>query len=303
MRLFIAACTAIALASSAYGADSRSANPTNAKIPSAFAFAKNIPGQVTKISDGFYTFAHVGGRNVFFVTGKGVIVTDPLNEWAARMLREEIRKITDQPVKYVIYSHPHWDHAAGGRIFKDEGAKFIAQERCVDYFRNFPNPDVIEPDITYKKDYTLRLGDRRLKLMYLGPNHSDCMTFIRVEGTPYLVMVDMANPGSLPRGDMMDYALHHWVRTLKEVEAMAKDGVTTVVEGHGPPSAPLSAATERREYLEALMAEVKAAMEKGVPSDKIADSIDMAKFRHMQNWDRYFKANVARVASYYSIGY
>jgi glyoxylase-like metal-dependent hydrolase (beta-lactamase superfamily II) len=129
------------------------------------------------------------------------------------------------------------------------------------------------------------------------------MTFIRVEGTPYLVMVDMANPGSLPRGDLMDYSLHHWVRTLKEVEAMAKDGVTTVVEGHGPPSAPLSAATERREYLEALMAEVKAAMEKGVPGDRIADTIDMARFRHMQNWDRYFRANVARVASYYTIGY
>lgn len=304
MRVLFAAVAAFAIAASAHAADHTiSANPTKSPIPSAFAFAKNIKGEVTKISESFYTFAHVGGRNVFFITGKGVIVTDPLNPWAAQMLRDEIRKVTDQPVKYVIYSHPHWDHAAGGRIFKDEGAKFIAQEKCVDYFKNFPNPDVIEPDITYKDNYTLKLGDRQLKLMYLGPNHSDCMTFIRVVGSPYLVMVDMANPGSLPRGDMMDYSLHNWMRTLKEVEGMAKDGVTMFVEGHGPPSAPLSAATERREYLEALLAGVKAEMEKGVPSDKIPETIDMAKFRHLKNWDRYFKDNVARVVSYYSIGY
>jgi glyoxylase-like metal-dependent hydrolase (beta-lactamase superfamily II) len=293
----------IALAGAAHSAERTSGNPTGAPIPSAFAFSKNVPGKVTRLDEGLYTFAHVGGRNVFFVTGKGVIVTDPLNPWAAKMLREEIRKVTDQPVKYVIYSHGHWDHAAGGQVFKDEGAKFIAQENCVDYFKDFPNPDVVMPDITYRDDYGLRLGNRRLKLMYLGPNHSNCMTFIRVVGTPYLVMVDMANPGSVPRGGMTDYSLHHWVRTLREVEDMAADGVTTVIEGHGPPSAPLLAATERREYLEALMAGVKAEMAKGTAADKIPDALDMARFRHMANFDRYFKENVERVVSYYTIGY
>ena len=304
MRTFVMAMmVALAVGALIRAAEPASGNPGNAPIPSAFAFAKDIPGQVTKIADGFYTFAHVGGRNVFFVTGKGVIVTDPLNPWAAKMLREEIRKVTDQPVKYVIYSHPHWDHASGGQIFKDEGAKFIAQEKCVAYFEDFPNPDVVPPDITYRSNYTLKLCDRRLKLMYLGPNHSNCMTFIRVVDTPYLVMVDMANPGSLPRGDMTDYSLHHWVRTLREIEGMAANGVTTFIEGHGPPSAPLSAVTERREYLEALMAGVKAEMAKGTAADKIPEALDMARFRKMTNFDRYFRQNVARVVSYYTIGY
>ncbi|MBL8642920.1 MAG: MBL fold metallo-hydrolase [Rhodospirillaceae bacterium] len=280
-----------------------SANPTNAPIPSVFGFAKFIKPEVTKVAEGFYTFSHAGARNVFIVTGKGVIMTDPLNPTSAKIMREEIRKVTDEPVKYVIYSHGHWDHAAGGTIFKAEGAKFVAQEKCVAYFKNFPNPDVPMPDITYKDRKVLKLGDTTLELMYLGPNHSDCLTFIRIKGTPYLVMVDMANPGSAPRGDMMDYSLHHWVRTLKEVEAMSADGVTTVIEGHGPPTAPLSAVAERREYLEALMAAVKAEMEKGTPSDKIADTVTLPQFAHLKNMDRYFKKNVDRVVSYYTIGY
>lgn len=299
----LAMIAALFIPGAAAAAERSSGNPDNAPIPSAFAFAKNIPGKVTKIDEGIYTFAHVGGRNVFFVTAKGVIVTDPLNPWAAKMLRDEIRKVTDLPVKYVIYSHSHWDHSAGGQIFRDEGAKFISHEKCVDAFEDFPNPDVVMPDITYRESYTLKLGDRRLKLMYLGPNHSNCMTVIRVVGTPYLIMVDMANPGSVPRSDMTDYSLHNWVRTLREVEAMANDGVTTFIEGHGPPSAPLSAATERREYLEALMTGVKAEMAKGTPADKIADALDMSRFKQMTNFDRYFKENVARVASYYTIGY
>jgi len=65
------------------------------------------------------------------------------------------------------------------------------------------------PDITYRDSYKLKLGDRRLKLMSLGSNHSNCMTFIRAVGTPYLVMVDMANPGSILRRDMTDYSLHN----------------------------------------------------------------------------------------------
>ena len=78
--------------------------------------------ETEQLADGLYTFRYGGYRNIFIVTDDGVIATDPLNKKAAAALREEIGNITDQPVKFVAYSHSHWDHAAWAKIFKDAGA-------------------------------------------------------------------------------------------------------------------------------------------------------------------------------------
>ena len=56
------------------------------------------------------------------VTPDGVIATDPLTPKDAKQMREEIRKVTDKPVKYLVYSHHHYDHIAGGKPFKEAGA-------------------------------------------------------------------------------------------------------------------------------------------------------------------------------------
>jgi glyoxylase-like metal-dependent hydrolase (beta-lactamase superfamily II) len=77
-----------------------------------------------------------------------VIATDPISADAAAAMMEEIRKVTDRPVKYVIYTHNHYDHTLGGKIFKDAGAKFVSQENCMDEFRRHPNPALVMPDET-----------------------------------------------------------------------------------------------------------------------------------------------------------
>jgi hypothetical protein len=58
--------------------------------------------QSTKIAEGLYTFTHNFARNVFLVTAEGVIVTDPLSPESAAFLRDEIRKVTDKPVRWVL---------------------------------------------------------------------------------------------------------------------------------------------------------------------------------------------------------
>ena len=81
--------------------------------------------ETTKIADGVYSYRFFFHRNIFIVTEEGVIATDPMNPRAARTMMAEIKKVTDQPVKYVVYSHEHWDHIAGGKVFKDASEDFI----------------------------------------------------------------------------------------------------------------------------------------------------------------------------------
>ena len=92
------------------------------------------------------------------------LTPSPISPEAAAKYREAIAAVTDQPVKYVVYSHAHWDHARGGQIFKDEGATFVAQERCVDNIAESPNPDIVPPDETFTDSYTVSLGDKALDL-------------------------------------------------------------------------------------------------------------------------------------------
>ena len=66
---------------------------------------------VKQIGEGLYVFRWWVYRNIFLITDEGVIVTDPMNPKAAKLLQAEIRKRTDKPVKYVVYSHNHHDQS------------------------------------------------------------------------------------------------------------------------------------------------------------------------------------------------
>ena len=84
-------------------------------------------------TDNVYIFRYQNHQAMFVVTPAGVIVTDPISygrPQAAKTYLDEIRKITKAPIKYLIYSHHHYDHIAGGKVFKDEGATVVAHRRA-----------------------------------------------------------------------------------------------------------------------------------------------------------------------------
>ena len=73
-------------------------------------------------TDGVYTFRYQNSLSMFIVTPAGVIGTDPIGygrPQAVQTYLEEIKKITDKPIKCVLYSHHHFDHIAGGKPFID----------------------------------------------------------------------------------------------------------------------------------------------------------------------------------------
>ncbi len=256
-----------------------------------------------KIAGDLYAFRYAGTRTIFLVTEEGVIVADPISREAAKILREEIHKVTAKPVKYVVYSHQHWDHVPGAQVFKDEGAQIVAHENCVAHFKDLPNPDIVMPDITFKSNYTLKLGEHKLDLLYFGPNHGDCMVVMRpdVEGGKYIFVVDLFTPGGTPLSFLPDYAPHHLVRSLKEIEALK--GVEVIINGHGVSVVHPSALNERRRYLEALMAAVKKAVDDGMPANKIPDEVRLPDFAYLRGYEANIRDNVRRIQTFYAIGW
>jgi glyoxylase-like metal-dependent hydrolase (beta-lactamase superfamily II) len=268
----------------------------------AQSLALSAKGEMTKLAEDVYTFSYAGARTIVITTKDGVIIGDPISPKAAPLLRDEIKKITDKPVRYMIYSHSHWDHVLGGKIFKDAGAKVISQRNCLDSFYRYPNPDLVMPDASYDQHMEITLGGLSVRLIYLGANHSDCMTFMHIPHARILHIVDVVTPGSVPvgTGKMEDTYLLDNLRTLKAIEALDFD---TMVGGHGKISAPKAAVTERRAYMEALMEAVRAEIDNGTPFGEIPGKISLPQFKHLTGYDRFLKHNAERVLIYNTIGW
>ncbi len=256
---------------------------------------QTLPGftltEVEDLGNGLYAFRYGPYRNIFMVTDEGVIATDPLGPKEAEALRAEIAKITDQPVKYVAYSHSHWDHASGGQILKDEGAEFVAQEKCAENIAETPHPDMVPPDITFTDSYSIELGKHSLDLYWYGPSHDNCMVVMVAKPANMLFVVDI---GSAPTGWFMEYNptvsdthLSNIIPYLKAVEdMMAEEGIETIVSGHLSTgyddegnmimmgsTGPSVAIGEKREFWEMLFGFVRDEMEAGTAAQDVPDRL------------------------------
>jgi len=279
--------------------------------------------EVESLGDGLYAFRYGPYRNIFIVGDDGVIATDPINAQAAEALRDEIRKLTDQPVKYVAYSHSHWDHAVGGTIFKADGAKFVAQERCRKNIRETPHADLVEPDIVFSDRKTLSVGNRSLELYYFGPSHSDCLSVMIARPANIMFVVDLANP---PSGWHIEWNptapdTYFWnlVPSLERIEALAREqGVEQFVGGHvsivkgpdgkpglAPAAGPVAAIAERRDFWVALIGAVRAEMDKGTFAEMVASRLDTSEFEErIPDYDKQEMAIlIRRIGSYVFTGW
>ena len=259
------------------------------------AQAQFIPGidliQTDDLGDGLYAFRFGPYRNIFIVTSEGVIATDPLDRKIVGPYRAAIANVTDQPVKYVAYSHSHWDHASGGQLLKDEGAVFVAQRECLRNMAETRHPDVVLPDIVFDDEYRIALGEHSLDMYFFGSSHDDCMTVMIAKPANIMFIVDIT---SAPTGWEMEYNptmaegyLHAMVPYLKAVEDLAeREGVETIVSGHlalgfneqgrmtaQPSTGPVDAVREKREFWEILFEFVADEMKKGTAADEVPDAL------------------------------
>jgi glyoxylase-like metal-dependent hydrolase (beta-lactamase superfamily II) len=281
------------------------------------------PSTTEQLAEDLYAFRWGPYRSLFMVTSEGVIATDPISPDAAAHYREAIAEVTDKPVKYVVYSHAHWDHARGGQIFKDEGATFISQQRCVDNFRTSPDPDIVPPDITFAESYSVELGGQSLDLYYFGPSHGTCLIVMIPRPHNMIYTVDIMTPrpaggGYLPWDPQVaDFRFYNAVEYLQSVEALVvQENIDTVIGAHlvplpqgkgkfapAPSTGPVIQITERREFWENLMLAVKTEMDNGTQSFMVSSKLDLTPWENIRGYNkRKFKQLVDRVAAYYAIG-
>jgi len=83
--------------------------------------------EIVNVKGDIYRARNNNYFSLFMVTPEGIILADPINTAFATWMKEQFAERFKVPVRYVIYSHSHWDHVEGGAVFADT-ARFIAQE-------------------------------------------------------------------------------------------------------------------------------------------------------------------------------
>ena len=161
-----------------------------------------------------------GYISLFIVTDDGVIATDPSSQGGperAEAYREAITSVTDQPVRYLIYSHDHADHATGGEVFADT-ATFISHRIAVEKLAALNDPSTPVPEIAFNDELTIELGGKTIELYYTGRNHSDNSIVLLYPERRLLFAVDFIPVNALPYQNLPDAYPEEWVESLRWIE-------------------------------------------------------------------------------------
>ena len=194
--------------------------------PPADAQAPRPQIQTTKVegADGVYIFRNGGHQSVFIVTPEGVVATDPIGygrPTGGADYVAEIRKVTDKPIKYLVYSHHHYDHIAGGKAFKDAGATIVAHRRAKERLEKLQDPATPLPDeLVEDSGRVIRIGGKIVELSYVGPNHSDTTLVLRLPQDRLIFLVDLVPVGAFPGLGMIDFFPLEAMDSLKKIAAM-----------------------------------------------------------------------------------
>jgi glyoxylase-like metal-dependent hydrolase (beta-lactamase superfamily II) len=249
------------------------------------------PFATTKVegTDNVYIFRAGGHQSMFVVTSAGVIATDPIGYGRPQMVQtyvDEIRKVTSQPIKWVIYSHHHFDHIAGGKPFKDAGAKFLAHKRAAERLKVINDPHTVLPDETIGDRKTIKLGDTSLELAFVGLNHSDSSLVMRLPKDKILFAVDFIPVGSFPGLAMVDSYPLEWEESLKKVIALDWD---RLIPGHpGQPGGRLGTKDDAQAMLTLLQdvsATIKPEAQAGGCWAKVEKEMKLPKYEKMPGYE------------------
>jgi glyoxylase-like metal-dependent hydrolase (beta-lactamase superfamily II) len=252
-------------------------------------------------TENVYVFRYQGHQSVFVVTPAGVIATDPISENrpAAEAYVAEIRKITQAPIRYVIYSHHHPDHIAGGKPFKDAGATFVAHRIAKERLTQMARPDIVIPDETVDDARTISLGGTDVELLFVGKNHSDNSLVVRLPKEKLLFAVDFISVESLNFRAMPDSYLPDWHDSLKRVIAMDWD---RLIPGHPGPNGRLGTKADVQNhlaYMDDLSAEVKKLADAGQCTEAGIKELKLPKYVSWRNYEQWLGMNAERYCTFW----
>ncbi|MCB1734453.1 MAG: MBL fold metallo-hydrolase [Gammaproteobacteria bacterium] len=256
------------------------------------------------------------GNAGFVVTDDGVVVIDALGTpKLGKRLIATVRSVTDQPIRYLIVTHNHPDHAYGAIAFRElpgviiighKGTlKYINSDRIehsVTYRRTFIDPDMkgfkaVTPDVlvndTVFAKYTFSLGGRTFDVYNTGAHHSYGDLVIHQVEDNIVWISDLAFNNRVTF--MSDGSSKAAIAAQKWVLEKFADA-RLMIPGHGSAQTkPFPMVSWTLRYMQTLRDRTRAALDDGVDLQDAVDSIEFDDWKKVRLYGLNHRANVGFV--------
>lgn len=165
--------------------------------------------------------------SLIVITGDGVVIVDGQGDVAqTQLMIENIKKLTSEPIKYVVIASDHTDHIGGNAAFKAAypNVIFIASPASQKHLAKDPNP----PTMLVSEQRSLRLGAAQIEVLNLGRAHTggDLVAWMPQVGVLFLGEIYLRDVFPAMRSAYPT----EWLATLRKSVYL---NATWVVPGHG----------------------------------------------------------------------
>lgn len=283
------------------------------KYPESMLYSK-----VQKVEDGVYT--SIGqtspgtyensnhNNNLGFVVGnKSVLVWNAAGNYLlAKALHEEIKKITNLPVKYVVIENSQSHAMLGSSYWKEQGAIIVSQEiakkeiitkgqsildRKVRTLKDkMLGTKIVIPDVTFTDKKVFDLGGRVVEALYFGYAHEHSDISIWLPKEKILFAGDLAfNQRVLPI-----FKITETLKWLESWEKLAALNAKIVIPGHGDVTDMPTVTKYTKDYIVYLRTQIAKILEDDGGLNE-AYEIDLSAYEHLDTFKELAKQNIARL--------
>ncbi|UXX84247.1 MBL fold metallo-hydrolase [Roseovarius pelagicus] len=284
------------------------------KYPASLLYDKPvevIPGVFSAIgASAPPTYENAGHNNnlSFIITGDGVVVINGGAAYGlAKALHDEIRAVTDQPVKLVFNENGQGHAMLGNGYWVEQGVPVVMHEDAAHEIAEYggtilegmkrynrdqaAGTEIVEPTETFQDEYIVDMGDFHIEARYLGPAHSPGDIVIWLPEQSLVIAGDMAfHERMLPI--FPDTLTADWLETW-EAEFEPLDA-TYVIPGHGHPTNMAQVRRYTRDYLVYLRTKIGEHIDNG---GDLAEAyyVDQSPYAHLDTFEELATKNAGRV--------
>ena len=230
------------------------------------------------------------GGNIAVLAGPdGKVFIDAGITASRPRILEAANGLSRDPIRHLINTHWHFDHADGNQWLNAEGVAILAHEntrkhllvaqRVEDWDFNFPSPPLAAiPTEVFSSEKTLTLNRSTLALKYYGPAHTDSDISVTIPEADILNTGDTYWNGIYPFIDYSTGGSIDGMIAASDTNLAATTDETIIIPGHGKPVSNKAELKEFRDMLVAIRESVAKLKQQGRSRDEIVAAKPTAAF-------------------------
>jgi glyoxylase-like metal-dependent hydrolase (beta-lactamase superfamily II) len=252
------------------------------------------PLRIERVKGELYMISGEGGNIAVYVTNEGVLLVDDMFDRNHVDILAQVKSITDKPIKYVVNTHQHDDHAGGdlkmlpiAEVIAHRNVRTNLSDIKQPYYEDTPGTPIGLPRVTFSDELSVYLGGKEIRAKYFGRGHTsgDAIVYfpeLKVIHTGDLYLGRAAGrggaaPTTRPPGVniYVDYAqggsFLEWTHTLDG--ALEQLDFDTVIPGHGAVSSKADVVKFRQD-LETMRNRISGLVKQGKTKDEVVNVLE-----------------------------